>query len=164
MDVPQQLWLFLHTLQPYLQWSHHDTQLKMLQSGWAPRVTEVTRTKERHGKQVSEENKWGNAKLELEGGGKRGIKPERDSKEEDGVEETLWVRGQGQENKNISDSWLWWRLLAVRCEYWVGFLGTSAAAVGYYLKTFEQTPLSSLHWKMTPLQWAMSDINAIQRS
>lgn len=49
-------------------------------------------------------------------------------------------------------------------EYWVGFWGTSAAPVGSYLKTFQQTPLSLPHLEMAPLQWAMSDINAIQRS
>lgn len=42
-----------------------------------------------------------NAKLELEGGSKRGIKTERDSKREDRVEQKLRLRGQGQENKNI---------------------------------------------------------------
>lgn len=42
-----------------------------------------------------------NAKLELEGGGKRGIKAERDSEREDRVEEKSRLRGQGQENKNI---------------------------------------------------------------
>lgn len=42
-----------------------------------------------------------NAKLELEGGGKRGIKAERDSEREDRVEKKSRLRGQGQENKNI---------------------------------------------------------------
>lgn len=49
-------------------------------------------------------------------------------------------------------------------EYWVGFYRTSAAALGECLKAFQQTPLSFLHLEMTLLQWAMSDINAIQHS
>ncbi len=47
------------------------------------------------------EKQMENAKLELEGGSKRGIKAERDSEREDRVEEKSRVRGQGQENKNI---------------------------------------------------------------
>lgn len=42
-----------------------------------------------------------NAKLELGGGSKRGIKTERDGEREDRVREKSRLRGQGQENKNI---------------------------------------------------------------
>lgn len=52
-------------------------------------------------KQKEGEKQMENAKLELEGGSKRGIKTERDSKRKDRVEEKSRVRGQGQGNKNI---------------------------------------------------------------
>ncbi len=42
-----------------------------------------------------------NAKLELEGGSKRGIKAERDSERKDRVEDKSRLRGQGQGNTNI---------------------------------------------------------------
>lgn len=50
-------------------------------------------------------------------------------------------------------------------EYCVGeaFLRHLVHPLGKFLKTFQQMPLSFLHLEMTPLQWAMSDINAIQR-
>lgn len=41
------------------------------------------------------------AKLELEGGSKRGIKAKWDSEREDRVEEKSRLRGQGQLNENI---------------------------------------------------------------
>lgn len=70
----------------------------------------MTKVTQRGNKEEKKKNCWkceerktgGKHKMELEGASERGIKAERNSEKEDRVQEKLRLRGQGQENKNIS--------------------------------------------------------------